>query len=169
MAEILLSHPEYEGYIKYLCYLYDPGNSEVRQATSPAVRRSLASTFAGITPPEPPAPGEPESADFLIFGDISSRVFRIINNFDWELLKSREVVLERMMHILRSAEEGADSTKQITVWSTADKAIQETLQRYNDLLVKMASDDERVVEALKASRGTKPREPMSPEKMINKK
>lgn len=165
LCEILECFPSREGYIKYVCFLYDPKNLEVKQASTMALRRALAAEFAGCTPPEAPLPDEEPSLDFLEFGRITSMVFSRFNNFGWQLVKSREVVLERMMDILMSVEEGADATKQIKIWAEADKAIEDTMLRYDALIAKMAMEDDRIITAFKSARGDVKRQSISPEKM----
>lgn len=163
LSVILNCFPTHVGLIKYVCYLYDPKNKVVREASTPAMKRLLAEEFAGITPPDPPILEEEPSPEFIALGGIATMLFRLLSNFELELQKSREIVLERMMEILRSVEEGADATKQITIWSSADKAIDDTLARYNALYMKLASDDEKVVAAMKLDRSRSQRVAISPE------
>jgi hypothetical protein len=155
--DILSRVPECGGLLKFLCYRYDPKCDKVREAAQ-ANRNGIASALADW--PE-------DGQDIILISNVVDAFFIAFNDFEYEIMCSREIVLEQTLSQMREEfdtdEKDPDKiSKAFLLKVELDKKADEIWNRLSMLYDKIADGDKEIEKALKESRGA--RREWAPEK-----
>jgi len=158
LAGILADYPDCDGLLKFLCYRYDPKFEPVR-AASAKMRNEVASSYA-----QWPEEGMP----VILIEDVVTGFFRLLNDFEWELLCSREMVMEQVLEQMRvkfefKAEDDPDKVSKAFLLKTdLDDRADKIMARLIVLYDKISDGDKEVEKVIKETRGS--RRSISPER-----
>jgi hypothetical protein len=151
LASIIEKWPDCEGLLKYLCYRYDPKFGPVREATNQSSRDTIAATYAGW-----PKEGE----DLVLVAGVTDAFFEAMNDFEWEILCSREIVLQQTLEQMRAEfdtnEKDPDKiSKAFLLKADLDKRVEEIWGRLVVLYDRLSDGNEVVEKMLKENRAVR--------------